>query len=102
MEVHYTDIKDTQSFSRHGFTHNKVYADDNRHIYIFEVTDKETRHYEVVLGKRHKNPDGNIVFSYPGNADWGKLGFTIRGCNGMDAAMRVVKELETSVKNKNA
>jgi len=100
--IYSKDIKDVQSFQKYGNNYEKVYADDDRHIYIFKAFDENFTSYEVILGKRVKNPDGNIVYTYPGNNDWGKLGFTIRGCNGMEASMRVVKELEEKAKDRTA
>ena len=100
--IYAKDVKDIQSFQKYGNNYEKVYADDNRHIYIFKVFDENFVSYEVILAKRVKNPDGNIVYTYPGSNDWGKLGFTIRECNGMEASMRVVKELEERVKDKTA
>lgn len=100
--IYAKDIKGTHSFKKYGYNYEKVYADDDRHIYIFKVSDEDFISYEVILGKRRKNPDGNIVYTYPGNNDWGSLGFTVRGCNATEASMHVVKELEERVKDRTA
>ena len=100
--IYATDVKDMQSFTKYGNNYEKVYADDDRHIYVFKVYDENFTSYEVIRCKRCKNPDGNIVYTYPGNNDWGKYGFTIRGCDGMDAAMKVVRDLESRVDKGNA
>lgn len=100
--IYAKDVKDIQSFQKYGNNYEKVYADDDRHIYIFKVFDENFTSYEVILGKRTKNPDGSIVYAYPGGNDWGTLGFSIRGCDGMEASMRVVKQLEERTKNKDA
>lgn len=46
-------------------------------VYVFEREKNERIHLEVVKGKRHVNPDGSVVFSYPGDEDFGAYGKSV-------------------------
>jgi hypothetical protein len=80
MEIKYTDIEERKEFAFQGDTLRlKECVNTERHIYIFERYNKnnELYAYEVVKGVKHKNPDGNIVYSYPGSESFGSHGFFI-------------------------
>ena len=76
------DIKDKKTFKRIGYTYTQVLADDENHVYLYKMEKKgmiDCYHYELVKGKKHKNPDGTIVYMYPGDEDFGTYGWFILG-----------------------
>lgn len=89
-KIFYKDVKNTESFMRGGFFQKKVYADDERHIYIFTCGNR----FEVILAVRKKNPDGEIVFKYPSDEEWGLYGWTVMT---EKDAQKKVAELEDRV-----
>lgn len=72
------DIKDKTHFRRIGYDYYRVYFDATRHIAVYEMS-KDGKHkgYEVIKGKKHKNPDGTIVFVYPSDEDFGIYGWYV-------------------------
>lgn len=91
-----TKIEDKNEFNRYGYHHTKIYADDARHIYVFqmekiekdEFDNPDIARYEVVKGKKAKQPDGSTVYIYPGDEDFGTYGWYI--CYRKDIAMKRV------------
>lgn len=73
-----TDISEKKEFDRIGIHYKQVYADDINHIYLYQMDNRENA-YELVKGKKRKNPDGNIVYVYPSDEDFGTLGWYIVG-----------------------
>ena len=77
------DIKEIEKFEKFGDTFTKIYADDEKHIYVFKrIRDYETKtaiSYEVVKGRKVKNPDGSIVYRYPISEEFGMYGYYIFG-----------------------
>lgn len=69
------DIKEIESFVRNGSEWTKVYADDENHIYVF-FNGKDA---EVIIGVKHKNTDGSIVYVYPSTTQFGRYGYYIAG-----------------------
>ena len=81
-EVFAKDISGKKVFKRIGCTYYQVYADHDRHIYIYDIIrdeDGEHRGYEVVKGIKHKNPDNSIVYTYPSDEQFGTYGFSTMG-----------------------
>lgn len=73
-----TDIKDKTHFRRIGYDYYRVYLDDERHIAVYEMEREGMHHgYEVIKGKKYKNPDGSIVYTYPSDEDFGTYGWYI-------------------------
>jgi len=89
------EIKEKDTFNRIGYRYDKVYADDEKHIYVFKMTNIDpnrvitTPKYELVVGKKRKNPDGAIVYVYPSDEDFGKYGWFITGKE--EYCQRVIK-----------
>lgn len=46
-------------------------------VYVFEREKNERIHLEVVKGKKYTNPDGSVVFVYPGDEDFGPYGKSV-------------------------
>lgn len=73
------DISEVKTFEKYGDAFTQVKHNEETGWWLYERVNKETgkKHYEVVRGKKYKNPDGNIVFCYPSDEDWGTYGYTI-------------------------
>ena len=80
-QVYAKDIRGKRVFARIGCTYYQVYADHDRHIYIYDIINQDGIHrgYEIVKGVKHKNPDGSIVYTYPSDEQFGIYGFTTIG-----------------------
>jgi len=82
MKFKATDINEKKEFDRIGYHYTRVLADDEKHVYLYEMKHKDYEHYpayELVIGKPYKNPDGSIVYRYPGDEDFGTYGWFIYG-----------------------
>lgn len=76
------DIKDKKEFERIGYRYTQVLSDDEHHVYLYQMKHKDYDHcpsYELVVGKKYKNPDGNLVYVYPCDEDFGRYGWFIVG-----------------------
>lgn len=77
------DISDKKEFDRNGYHYTQILADDEKKVYLYEMTpiewEKKYDQYELVKGKRYKNPDGEIVYIYPSDEDFGTYGWYICG-----------------------
>ena len=74
------DMSEKMEFGRAGYDYKNLVFDEAHHCGIWKMTrviDGEVcdMGYEVVRGKRYKNPDGSIVYRYPGDEDFGSYGF---------------------------
>lgn len=78
MKIIARDISERNEFNRCGIHYTQVYADDTNHIYLYKMNNRDYS-YELVQGKRHKNPDGTVVYTYPGDEDFGTYGWYISG-----------------------
>lgn len=80
-DIFRTDIKEKKEFNRIGHHYTQVLADDEKHIYLYRMDKDGIRYaqYELVKGKKVKNPDGSIVFIYPSDEDFGTYGWYICG-----------------------
>lgn len=81
MKPIYTkDISEKLEFKFGEDTLKQLYcANEEQHIYVYERYNHAGRlfAYEVVRGKKRKNPDGSIVYSYPSSEDFGSYGLFI-------------------------
>lgn len=82
MEVFARDISELKEFKKYGDTFKQIRNNPDTGWWLYERTNDEykTRHFEVVKGIKRTNPDGNVVFSYPGESQWGVYGYTIPDC----------------------
>ena len=87
-----TDIKDKKSFERFGYLYEQVLGDDGNHIYLYRLTplnyEQRYHQYELVRGKKYRNPGGETVWVYPCDEDFGTFGWYICG-----TAEKVVREV---------
>lgn len=92
-EFNRTPIEGIETFTKYGDIFTKVYSDDINHLYVFERTPKDKtrkiqyQHFEVVKAFKSRNPDGSIVYTYPGDEAWGTYGWTYTGSRAWDLAM---------------
>ena len=75
-----TDISEKMEFRRAGYDYKNVVFDAAHHCGIWRMTKVIDRKvegmgYEVVKGVRKKNPDGGVVYCYPGDEQFGVSGF---------------------------
>lgn len=71
--IYATDISERKEFTFQGDKLKQLRcANEEQHIYVYERYNSAGRlyAYEVVRGKRRKNPDGNIVYVYPTTEDF--------------------------------
>lgn len=75
------DIKDKLTFKRIGYNYTQVLADNEKHVYLYLMSKPGVNYlqYELVRGKKYKNPDGSIVYIYPCDEDFGTFGWYICG-----------------------
>lgn len=80
-EIYRTDISNKKVFKRIGCTYYQVYADNDKHIYIYDIInpDGEHRGYEIVKGRKCTNPDKSIVYRYPTDEEFGLYAWTTIG-----------------------
>lgn len=80
MEIQGVDISERKTFIKYGevFTQERHNPETGWWLYKrTNMKDPSRYHYEVVRGKKYKNPDGSIVYTYPNAEDWGSLGYTV-------------------------
>ena len=77
------DISEKKTFERNGYRYDQVLADHDKHLYLYKMTplkwEQTYPQYELVKGKKYKNPDGSIVHVYPSDEDFGTFGWYICG-----------------------
>ena len=74
------DISEKMEFSRVGYDYKNIVFDAEHHCGIWKMTKNvgdvvKDMGYEVVKGIKRKNPDGSIVYRYPGDEEFGVNGF---------------------------
>lgn len=76
-----TDISGKKEFDRIGYHYTQVLADEEHKVYLYKMTKEGIPYpqYELVKGKKYKNPDGSIVYTYPCDEDFGTFGWYICG-----------------------
>ena len=80
MEVYSTDISERKEFAVGDDTLKmKECVNKDKHIYVYERYNKNGKlvAYEVIKAIKRKNPDGSVVYIYPGNELFGSKGFYI-------------------------
>lgn len=79
-EINSIDISEKMEFRRAGYDYKNVVFDGAHHCGIWKMTKDidgkvEDMGYEVVRGMKRKNPDGGVVYCYPGDEQFGVCGF---------------------------
>ena len=74
------DISEKMEFRRKGYDYKNIVFDADHHCGIWKMTKNvggvvKDMGYEVVRGIKNKNPDGSIVYYYPGDEQFGVCGF---------------------------
>lgn len=82
-KLFFKDITEKKEFTRLKRYYKMIAADERNHIYLFEITplewEKTYEQFELVKGIKIKNPDGNYVWRYPSDEQFGKNGWYICG-----------------------
>lgn len=107
MKVIYrTDIEDKKEFTFEGDTLKMDYcADPEKHIYVFKRFHNDRLiGYEVVKGRKHTNPDGNVIYLYPCSEEFGSNGYFVSAqwANSKKGIAYYVNELATKGSKKPA
>lgn len=98
-EIIYKDISELKEFKKFGDLFKQVESfGDNIYLYSRENVDPNCESigvyaYELVRGVPHKNPDGQIVISYPGSGLWGAYGKTIWKSTSREALLEEVEKI---------
>lgn len=93
-----TDISTTNVFRKYDKDYTKIWGDDDRHLYVFQLFKKypsgiEVTDYEVIKAKRI-NCEGEIIYRYPTSEEFGTYGYYIQGQVKSYAYERIVKRLK--------
>ena len=78
MNVFSQDISEKMRFSRSSYDYQCIFFNDHFHCGVWRMTKKDTGRicgYEVVKGIRRIQPDGSIIYRYPGDEQFGRSGF---------------------------
>ena len=78
MSIAAKDISEKKSFSRCGYNYQCIYYNQDFHCGVWKMTNKNTGRfggYEVIKGVKYRQPDGSIVYRYPGDEQFGVYGF---------------------------
>lgn len=78
MNIVAKDISEKMRFSRVGYDYECIFFNQDFHCGVWRMTRKEDGRfggYEVVKGYKCKNGDGSVVYRYPGDEDFGRLGY---------------------------
>lgn len=73
MKVFRKDISEMKEFTKYGDTFKQIRHNPETGWWLYDRGNS----YEVVKGKKYKNPDGNYVYVYPCDEDWGTYGYTV-------------------------
>lgn len=74
------DISQKMTFQRAGYDYENIIFDAVNHCGIWKMTKvidgvRYDMGYEVVKGLKRVNPDGSVVYVYPGDEQFGTSGF---------------------------
>lgn len=73
MKIFRKDISEMKTFTRHGQVFTQVCHNPETGWWLYDRGNS----YEVVRGKKYRNPDGQVVYVYPSDEDWGTYGYTV-------------------------
>lgn len=83
MKFFKKDVSEKKEFTRNGYKYRQVLADDEKHVYLYEMTSTKLEmyypHYELIKAKKSRQPDGTYVYTYPCDEDFGSLGWFLYG-----------------------
>lgn len=73
LEIYGKSIDEMKTFSKYGDEFEFIKKNEVMNTYMFKRVNIETGvvYYEVVIPKKSKNPDGSIVYVYPGAESFG-------------------------------
>lgn len=73
LEIYGKPIDEMKTFSKYGDEFELIKKNEVMNTYMFKRVNIETGvvYYEVVIPKKSKNPDGSIVYVYPGAESFG-------------------------------
>lgn len=73
LEIYGKSIDKMKTFSKYGDEFELIKKNEAMNTYMFKRVNIETGvvYYEVVIPKKSKNPDGSIVYVYPGAESFG-------------------------------
>ena len=73
LEIYGKSIDEMKTFSKYGDEFELIKKNEAMNTYMFKRVNIETGvvYYEVVIPKKSKNPDGSIVYVYPGAESFG-------------------------------
>lgn len=94
MKIFAKDIEERLEFDRCGYHYVNICLDKEKKAGIWELRrDNKCYGFEVVKGKKHKNPDGSVVYAYPSDESFGKYGWYLCGRNALGRSINRLKEL---------
>lgn len=73
LEIYGKSIDEMKTFSKYGDDFTFIKKNEEMNTYLYKRVNIETGvvYYEVVIPKKSKNPDGSIVYVYPGAESFG-------------------------------
>lgn len=73
LEIYGKSIDEMKTFSKYSDEFELIKKNEAMNTYMFKRVNIETGvvYYEVVIPKKSKNPDGSIVYVYPGAESFG-------------------------------
>ena len=81
------DIKTLKKFKKNGYNYTCVKADVENNIYVYKMEHigepLPYSQYELVIGKKAKQPNGDTVYIYPSSSQFGTYGWYICGTEEM-------------------
>ena len=81
-------------FDRAGYHYVNICYDSENHKGIWEMRrDNKCYGFEIVVGRRHTNPDKTVSYFYPCSEDFGIYGFYIVGKNALNRSLEKLKSL---------
>lgn len=93
------DVKEIDNFTKYGEKFSKVFADDEKHIYVFKRESKNgVISWEIFKSYAKKNPDGSIVYYYPSSNDFGCNAFYVGGAYSNIAMSKLKKHYQDLLK----
>lgn len=79
FNVEFKDLSAKKTFVRAGYVLKNIALDKDKHCGVWEVyRNDQLQGYEVVVGKKCINPNGKIIYTYPGDEDFGTHGWYLR------------------------